>query len=158
MSLDFAGGVATVSSGFQVEYTAQTSPLQALLLARAAKSTGFGFGAGNAEFNIASDATVQAAVSPGFTLSLSGAQTVGGGSGDYGRVLYLRLENLGAVNVVVTSSDLAIDTTLTPGSIVTREYAAPGIDVSSGSDITLTSPSGTPDVRISVIGRRVVTP
>jgi hypothetical protein len=159
MSFSFAGGVATVSSGFQVEYTTQTSPLQALLLARAAKSTGYGFGNGNGEFNLATDVNVDAVVTTGTTIDLNdGPPVVTGGNEDYGRVLYLRLENLGAANVVVTSSDLVLDTTLTPGAIVTREYPAPGRDVSAGGEITLTSATGTQPVRVSVIGRVVVTP
>jgi hypothetical protein len=161
MSFSFAGGVATVSSGFQVEYTTQTSPLQALLLARAAKSTGYGFGNGNGEFNLATDVNVDAVVTTGTTIDLNdGPPVVTGGNEDYGRVLYLRLElpATATANVAVVSADLDIETTLTPGAIVTREYPAPGRDVSAGGEITLTSATGTQPVRVSVIGRVVVTP
>jgi hypothetical protein len=161
MSFSFAGGVATVSSGFQVEYTTQTSPLQALLLGRAAKSTGYGFGNGNGEFNLATDVNVDAVVTTGTTIDLNdGPPVVTGGNEDYGRVLYLRLElpATATANVAVVSADLDIETTLTPGAIVTREYPAPGRDVSAGGEITLTSATGTQPVRVSVIGRVVVTP
>jgi hypothetical protein len=85
---------------------------------------------------------------------------VTGGNEDYGRVLYLRLElpATATANVAVVSADLDIETTLTPGAIVTREYPAPGRDVSAGGEITLTSATGTQPVRVSVIGRVVVTP
>jgi hypothetical protein len=161
MSLSFAGALAIVSSGFEIQYFTDTSSIQAMLRPRAARSTGYGFGNGNGEFNIASDVNVDAVVTTGTTIDLNdGPPVVTGGNEDYGRVLYLRLElpATATANVAIVSADLDIETTLTPGAIVTREYPAPGIDVSSGGEITLTAATGTQPVRVSVIGRRVVTP